>query len=121
MTPPPDYDDEPPVTPNLSIGEAARHLLRARGMQSTLALAEVMRVWDSVVGEVVGKHAKPRALHGSTLDVEVDEPAWATEIRFQSGAILEGLAERIAAFPATHINVQVGRKSDRSTRQPRSR
>lgn len=38
--------------------------------------------WTEAVGEAVAAHVKPLKLDGTKLIVEVDDPAWATQLRF---------------------------------------
>ena len=93
----------------LPIGEATRRLLRARGLQSTVALAEVLRAWEEVVGPQVAAHARPVALHATTVTIEVDEPAWATQLQFLSEGILTGLSERLDDRAPRSVNIRVAR------------
>jgi len=93
----------------LPIGEATRRLLRARGLEATATLGDVLSAWDDVVGGPVAAHAQPRALHGSVLTIEVDEPGWATQMQFLSGTILEGLSQRLGEHAPASLNVRVAR------------
>jgi predicted nucleic acid-binding Zn ribbon protein len=93
----------------LPIGEATRRLLRARGLESTATLGDVLSAWDEVVGAPVAAHAQPRSLHGAVLTIEVDEPVWATQMQFLSGTILEGLSQRLGDRAPTSLNVRVAR------------
>lgn len=93
----------------LRIGEATRRLLRARGWEATETLGDVLAAWEDVVGPQVSAHAHPRGLHAATLTVEVDAPAWATQIQFLSGSILSGLSERLGERSPTSLNLRVAR------------
>ena len=93
----------------LPIGEATRRLLRARGLEATETLSDVLSAWDEVVGPQVAAHAQPRALHASTLAVEVDEPAWVTQIQFLAASILHGLSERLGERAPTALGLRVAR------------
>ncbi|HKH88723.1 MAG TPA: DUF721 domain-containing protein [Acidimicrobiales bacterium] len=101
--------DEPGGGMGMPIGEATRRLLRARGLDATMTLAEVLAVWTEVVGDHVATHVRPAGLHAVTLTVEVDDPAWATQIQFLSGTILEGLRERLGERAPAGLNVRVAR------------
>jgi predicted nucleic acid-binding Zn ribbon protein len=101
--------DEPGPALGLPIGEATRRLLRARGLEAVVTLAEVLGAWDDVVGPQVAAHARPAALHASTVTVEVDEPAWATQLQFLSGTILTGLSERLGDRAPTNVTIRVAR------------
>jgi predicted nucleic acid-binding Zn ribbon protein len=93
----------------LPIGEATRRLLRARGLEATMTLADVLGAWDDVVGSQVAGHARPAAVHAATVTVEVDEPAWATQLQFLSGSILTGLSERLGDRAPTSLSIRVAR------------
>jgi predicted nucleic acid-binding Zn ribbon protein len=51
--------------------------------------------WDEVVGEQVAAHVRPVKLDQGVLVVEVDEPAWATQVTLMSGRLRERLAESV--------------------------
>ena len=38
--------------------------------------------WNEAVGEAVARHVQPLRLDGARLVVEVDDPAWATQLKF---------------------------------------
>ncbi|MGD0082817.1 MAG: DUF721 domain-containing protein [Acidimicrobiales bacterium] len=101
--------DDPGGGLGMPIGEATRRLLRARGLDASLTLSEVITAWADVVGEHVAAHVRPAAVHAVTLTVEVDEPAWATQIQFLSGSILEGLAARLGDRAPASLHVRVAR------------
>lgn len=46
------------------------------------ALAALLGAWSDLVGTAVAAHARPRSLVDGVLTVAVDDPAWATELRF---------------------------------------
>ncbi|MGO8877365.1 MAG: DUF721 domain-containing protein [Acidimicrobiales bacterium] len=103
-------DDDRPAGPiGLPIGEATRRLLRARGLEATVTLGDVLTAWEDVVGPQVSVHAHPRALHAAALTVEVDEPAWATHVQFLSDGILRGLSDRLGERAPTSLNLRVAR------------
>jgi len=49
--------------------------------------------WGEICGPAVAKHARPIRLTAGTLEVVVDHPAWATELRMQSSTILARVTE----------------------------
>jgi predicted nucleic acid-binding Zn ribbon protein len=51
--------------------------------------------WDEVVGDQVAAHVRPVKLDQGVLVVEVDEPAWATQVTLMSGRLRERLAESV--------------------------
>lgn len=87
--------DPVPITESLSAvvrslrndptgSEAQPHLAKQMG--------GVFGRWAEAVGEAVAAHVKPLKLDGTKLIVEVDDPAWATQLRFLETALKERLA-----------------------------
>jgi predicted nucleic acid-binding Zn ribbon protein len=111
-------DPEPagPGVPAVSVGEAARRLLRGRGLGATITLGDVMRSWEEIVGPVVAAHAVPSALRAETLTVEVDGPVWATKLQFISGEIVAALTERLGEAAPAVVHARVTRRPSRDHR-----
>jgi predicted nucleic acid-binding Zn ribbon protein len=72
-------------------------LLGDRLWQAGLAVGELARRWDDVVGERLAEESRPAALDGGILFVKATSAAWATQIGF--------LAEQVA----TRANEVMGR------------
>ena len=49
--------------------------------------------WAEAVGDAVADHVKPVKLDGTKLVVEVDDPAWATQLRFLETTLKQRLLE----------------------------
>jgi predicted nucleic acid-binding Zn ribbon protein len=71
----------------------ARLLGRLGGPPSTELMGVVFTRWPEVVGIECADHMKPMRLQGSTLVIGVEQPAWATRARMESGQILDRLRE----------------------------
>ena len=71
--------------------------------------------WTEAVGEQVAQHVRPVKLDGGVLTVEVDDPAWATQVKFLSGMITERL-QTIADVTVDRIEVRVERRGARGAR-----
>jgi predicted nucleic acid-binding Zn ribbon protein len=67
--------------------------------------------WEEVVGAQVAAHVRPRKLDGTTLVVEVDDAAWATQIRFLSSTVRERLAT-VVDVQVDRVEVRVARRRD---------
>lgn len=65
--------------------------------------------WDEAVGSQVAAHARPVRLDAGVLLVEVDEPAWATQVTLLSTTLRERLAER-AGVVVVRVEVRVARR-----------
>jgi predicted nucleic acid-binding Zn ribbon protein len=65
--------------------------------------------WKDAVGEAVARHVQPVRLDGTRLVVEVDDPAWATQLKFLEAT----LRERVLAVTGAridHFDVRVARR-----------
>ena len=49
--------------------------------------------WAEAVGDAVAAHVRPIKLDGTKLVVEVDDPAWATQLRFLEATLKQRLLE----------------------------
>jgi predicted nucleic acid-binding Zn ribbon protein len=69
--------------------------------------------WTDVVGPAVAEHVQPVKLDGTLLIVEVDDPAWATQLTFLEQTLRRRLAEEVGA-DVERIEVRVrGRRLQR--------
>ncbi len=62
--------------------------------------------WDEAVGEAVAAHVRPVRLDRAVLTVEVDDPAWATQVTFLTDTIIGRLAS-VAGVEVERIEVRV--------------
>ena len=49
--------------------------------------------WEEAVGAALGAHVQPVKLDGTTLVVKVDDPAWATQLKFLETTLKHALLE----------------------------
>ena len=66
--------------------------------------------WEEAVGPALAAHVRPVRLERGTLLVEVDDPAWATQVRF--------LADDVRARLRDAVGVAVDRLEVRVARAP---
>lgn len=96
--------DEPiPVT------DALDGLLRSlRGGAGRAEVGGVFGRWEDAVGTALAANVRPVRLERGMLLVEVDDPAWATEVRFMSDDLRARLAE-VTGVEVERIEVRVAR------------
>ena len=63
--------------------------------------------WEDAVGPAVAAHVRPIRLDRGVLLVEVDDPAWATQLRFLIDDLRERL-RRVAGVTVERLEVRVG-------------
>jgi predicted nucleic acid-binding Zn ribbon protein len=61
------------------------------------AMGGVFGRWNETVGEAIARHVQPIKLDGGKLVVEVDDPAWATQLKFLEANLRERLLESTGA------------------------
>jgi predicted nucleic acid-binding Zn ribbon protein len=96
-------DDPVPVT------EALDGLLRSlRGGAGRAEVGGVFGRWEEAVGGPIAAHVRPVRLEHGSLLVEVDEPAWATQVRLLSDDLRRRLLE-VTGVQIDHVDVRVAR------------
>jgi predicted nucleic acid-binding Zn ribbon protein len=63
--------------------------------------------WEAIVGSSVAAHAQPLSLRDGVLRVAVDEPGWATQLRFLAPTVLARFADAVGPDLVTSIEVSV--------------
>lgn len=90
-------------------------VVRALRGPSRKAVSGVFGRWEEAVGAQVATHVKPVKLDEKVLVVEVDDPAWATQVKFLATTITQRLAE-VAGVEVDRIEVRVDRRSSRGAK-----
>ena len=65
--------------------------------------------WEEAVGDYVARHARPSRFEDGVLVIDVDEPAWVTEIEFRTEEISQRLRD-VAQVTINQIEVRVARR-----------
>jgi predicted nucleic acid-binding Zn ribbon protein len=97
-------DDDP-----IALTEALDDVVRS--LQGGAGRSEVRGVfgrWDEAVGETIAAHVRPVRLDSGGLLVEVDEPAWATQVRLLADDLRARLLD-VAGVAVERIEVRVTR------------
>ncbi len=75
---------------------------------SAASLGGLFGRWEQAVGAAVAAHVQPVKLDGTLLVVTVDDPAWATQLKFLESTLRRRLAE-VAGATVERIEVRVSR------------
>ena len=81
----------------------------ATNSQTASQMGGVFGRWAEAVGDAVAVHVTPVKLDGSKLVVEVDDPAWATQLRFLEATLKARLLE-VAGATIETVEVRVKRR-----------
>jgi predicted nucleic acid-binding Zn ribbon protein len=104
-----------------TLSESLDGLLRDLRAGARHEVGGVFGRWEELVGAVLAAHARPVKLDGGRLLVEVDEPGWATQLRFLESDVLARLHDG-AGIDLSGIDVRVGppaRPQQRGDARPR--
>ncbi len=89
------------------LSDALDRLVRNLGGSSISDYRRIVAAWPELVGPAVATHARPASLREGTLVVVVDDPAWATEVRFLERSLLDRLEQLAPGQAPGHIEVRV--------------
>jgi predicted nucleic acid-binding Zn ribbon protein len=101
-----------------SLGDALERVVAALGGPSVRGITTLFDRWDEIVGEQVAAHARPHGLDGTTLVVVVDEPGWATQLRFLESDLLRRLDEALGSGVVRSLVVRTSGGPSRGGRTP---
>ena len=76
---------------------------------SAKTVGGVFARWEDAVGEGIASHARPVRLSDGVLVVEVDDPAWATQVKFLELTVRTRLQE-VAGVTVERLEVRVARR-----------
>ncbi len=91
------------------VADSLDRLARSLGVPSAGVLATLFSAWPELVGQTVAARSRPRSLRDGVLVVTVDEPAWATQLRWLEPDLLVRLGEVLGHGVVRSIDVRVQR------------
>lgn len=99
-----------PIKLSDSLGQVVRSLRPETGPAAAPAtvMGGVFGRWEEAVGAALAQHVQPVKLDGATLVVKVDDPAWATQLKFLESTLKQRLLE-VAGATIERIEVRVAR------------
>jgi len=92
-------------------------VLRSLGSPAPATLGTLFEDWEAMVGERMAAHVRPVRLRDTTLVVAVDEPGWASQVRWMAPQLLERLSAGLGAGVVTDVEVKVEAPGGGSTRR----
>lgn len=95
-------DDRDPAL----LGDQLTRLLDERGWQADVQVGSVLGRWPLIVGPEVSTHVVPISFDGSTLRVQADSTAWATQMRLLTSVILGRIEQEAGPGVVTELVVE---------------
>lgn len=71
------------------------------------AFTALLERWPELVGDGLAARTRPSGLHGATLVIAVDDPAWATQLRYLQADLMARFEEVLGTGLVTEIRVVV--------------
>ena len=99
----------------IPISSALDGVVRSLRGPSRKAVSGVFGRWVDSVGPQVAEHVRPLKLDERVLVVEVDDPAWATQVKFLTPMIIDRL-RAVAGVEVARIDVRVDRRNARGAK-----
>lgn len=90
-----------------TVGASLDRLLGNLGGPTSQTMAGLERRWAEVVGDQVASHTRPVRVRRGTLLVSVDDPAWASELRWMTDEIATRARDVLGDASITRIEVRV--------------
>lgn len=89
------------------VRESLDAFARRLGAPEAGPLAVVFAHWKDIVGEAVAAHARPLSLVRGVLIVAVDQPGWATQLRYLGPRLVERIGEAAGEGLVERLEVRV--------------
>jgi hypothetical protein len=99
-------DDVDPRPPTPVAGDVDR-ILAGLGAPPAPVMATLHERWAEVVGPETAEHCRPGRLVDGRLHVDVDAPAWASQLRWQESEALARIERVVPAAAVTALVVRV--------------
>jgi predicted nucleic acid-binding Zn ribbon protein len=91
------------------VGESLERVAGRIGVPHAGATSLVFRRWEEIVGASLAAQCRPVSLRSGVLAIVVEDPAWATQVRWLSADILRRVEEVAGSSVATSVDVRVRR------------
>jgi hypothetical protein len=91
----------------VSIGDAAALVGDELGLAEPRSFARLVDGWTDVVGDAVAAHSRPRGVRNGVLDIVVDAPAWATQLRFLEADLVERASRLVGPGVVSAVRISV--------------
>jgi predicted nucleic acid-binding Zn ribbon protein len=107
----------------VALRDAVTAVGRELGLPPPDALSALTDAWPAIVGEAFAAHATVRSVRDGVCTIEVDEPGWATQVRYAERQVVERARTCCGTGVVTSVRVVVATPSrgrDQALREPRS-
>ncbi|HEX7165685.1 MAG TPA: DUF721 domain-containing protein [Acidimicrobiales bacterium] len=89
------------------VGEGLDAVARRLGAPGAASMGAVFTRWEEAVGPLIAAHARPISLADGVLVVAVDDPAWATQLKFLTNDLVAKVAAVAGSGVVGRVEVRV--------------
>jgi predicted nucleic acid-binding Zn ribbon protein len=89
------------------VGESIDRAAAALGAPRASALHSVFVCWTELVGPAIAAHARPLSLKDAVLTIGVDQPGWATQLRYLEPTLLAQLTVALGEGTVARVELRV--------------
>ena len=89
------------------VGESIDRVAAALGAPRASALHTVFVRWPELVGPAIAAHTRPLSLKDGLLLIGVDQPGWATQLRYLDASLRAQIAEALGDGVVTRVELRV--------------
>lgn len=90
-----------------AIGESIDRAAAALGAPRASALHTVFVRWPELVGPAIAAHARPLSLKDGLLTIAVDQPGWATQLRYLDASLKAQLTDALGEGVVSRVELRV--------------
>ena len=94
------------------LGNVLENALKATNMQIDLSLQRLWRQWDDLVGPAIAKNARPAAIKGKLLLVNVSSAPWMQQLQYLKNDLMEKLNAAFDTPIVKDIRFKIGPMDD---------
>ena len=74
-------------------------------------IESVFSRWPELVGDVIGSHTRPVRIEEGALLIEVDDPAWASEMEWMGEELVRQIRTKLETDQVRGLKVRIARAS----------
>ncbi|MXW42694.1 MAG: DUF721 domain-containing protein [Acidimicrobiia bacterium] len=90
------------------VGEILEQVASSWQVSSIEVLQLIFGSWEDLVGPILATHATPMRLYNKELTVVVDDPVWATEMKFFSADLVSRINVQTSQQSVASVRVKIG-------------
>ena len=92
------------------LGSGVERVMKHLDAPTAGVVTSIFANWADIVGEVIAEHARPQRITNGVLVLEVDDPAWASEMEWLGEEIVRRVSLAVETEEISAVKVQLSRK-----------